>query len=127
MSAAEPPSPTEIEQEFPITADQAQIIADGLSPLQDITDAGASIGQSAEAIPGPGPKLVGVVLQNLSTHVELASVSVETLARVMEFYVEAQAGSFQDLFPPPQVAIEQFGRDFDPVVQSLSNPGQLPE
>ena len=127
MSASEAPSPGDIANEFPISPDEAQVIADAMSPLQDLAGAGGAIGSAMEGIPGPGPKLVGIVLQNLATHADLASVSVETLAHAMTFYVESQTKGLEMLFPPPHVAAEQFGNDIQPLAKALERQrGELP-
>lgn len=119
MSASDAPSPDEVADRFPVTPDEAQVIADAVSPFQDIAGSGAAIGSAIESAPGPGPKLLGTLLQNLATHVDLASVSAETLARALAFYVDAQAGSFETLFPPPHEAIVQFSDDIAPLTDAI--------
>lgn len=122
MSASEPPGPDELADRFPITAVEAQAIADAMSPVQDIASAGASIGAAFENAPGAGPKLVGTVLQNVATHVDLVSNNAETVARAIDFYVTAQGGAVEDLFPPPDRIAQQLEDDAAPLVDLLNNP-----
>lgn len=101
--------------EFPLTAEEAQLIADAMTPLQNFTDIGSSVGNTLEEMPGSGNRLVGSVLRNISTQVNLASQSVEVLARAIDFYVTAQAGALEDLFPPPDVLAAELEQTSEPV------------
>lgn len=119
MSAREPPDPDELVEQFPLSPEEAQAIADAMSPLQNATGVGDSVGNVLEDIPGPGPKLVGSVMRQVSTQVNLASQSAEVLARAITFYAEAQTGSVQNLFPPPYVLADQIQQDIDPAADFI--------
>ena len=121
MSANEAPTPDELADEFPIAPEEAQAIADAMSPLQRIAGAGGSFGGALEDVPGAGPQLVGTVLQNISAQVNLASNSAEAAARAIDFYVAAQSGAMEELFPPPQQIAEQLERDAE-TLASLAVP-----
>lgn len=122
MGASEPPTPDELANEFPITADEAQLIADAMSPLQDIASAGGSVGSAFENAPGVGPQLAGSALNTLATQVDLVSNSAETVARAIDFYVTAQGGAMEELFPPPDQIAAQLDQDAQ-VVADLLQPG----
>ena len=126
MSAAEPPDPVELERELPVSAVEAEALAEALNPLQDLSAAGASFGSAVSNLDAPGPKLLGTVLQNASTHVELMSISLETIAEAVNFYVQSQTQGAGDLFPPPHVALQQVQDDFEPLRQSIENGGPPP-
>jgi hypothetical protein len=111
--SASPPTPEDLQRRFPITSAEAQAIADAMSPLQNITGVGDSFGGALEDLPGAGPKLAGTVLRNISTQVNLASQSAETLARAIDFYVTAQGGAMEDLFPPPDQIAAQLEQDVE--------------
>lgn len=123
MSAQEPPTPEEMAAELPITAEEAESIADAMTPLQNLTDVGSSAGNVMEDLPGPGPKLAGTVLRNVSTQVNLASQSAELVARSIDFYVTAQGGAIEDLFPPPAALAMQLEQDFQTVSEAFPQPG----
>jgi hypothetical protein len=122
MSASGGPTADDLQQEFPISSEEAQAIADAMDPIQNIATMGSALGSGLEQAPGSGTSLAGAVLQNMSTQVDLASVSAETLARAITFYIEAQQESIETLFPPPHVAVQQFGEDMEPLVELLSEP-----
>lgn len=119
MSAAGPPSPEELAMELGITPMEAQRIADAMTPLQDLTGVGSSVGSALSNTPGAGPRLVGTLMENISQQVDLASTSVETLARAMEFYIEAQGESLEALFPPPGELAAQAGEDAQPLIEAI--------
>lgn len=100
---------------LPISPEEAQMIADVLRPAEDLMGVGSSLGAAMEQAPGSGPKLMGAVLQHGAAQAQLASVSVETLARAIRFYVDAQTQAAEDLFPPPHVLAEQIKNDVDPL------------
>lgn len=102
-----PPTPDELAARFPISATEAQIIADAMSPLQDLTGIGSSVGDAMENAPGAGPPFVGSVLKTIALQVNLASQSAETIARAIDFYLTAQGEAAEELFPPPEVIAEQ--------------------
>jgi hypothetical protein len=108
-----PPTPEEMAAQFPIRPEEAQAIADAMTPLQDLTGVGDSFGGALQNVPGPGPKLVGSVLKNISIQVNLASQSAEAVAHAIDFYVQSQAGALEDLFPPPDVMAQQFEGDVE--------------
>lgn len=123
MSASEAPTPEEMAQEFPITPEQARQLAEALTPLQNFTDIGSATGYTLEELPGPGNKLVGVVLRNVATHVNLASQQAELVARVIDFYVTAQTEGMQDLFPPPEVLAAELEANVDTARQAAEGFG----
>jgi hypothetical protein len=123
MSAGQPPSPDELADQFPITPDEAQSIADAMSPLQDLAGAGGSFGSALENAPGAGPQLVGTILQNIAAQVNLASNSAEAAARAIDFYVTAQSSAFDELFPPPNQIAAQLEQDAE-ALSSLTPPGE---
>ncbi len=120
MSASPPPTPDELAERFPISAMEAQAIADAMTPLQNFTNVGSSVGNTLEDVPGPGPKLVGAILRDISTQVNLASQSFETIARAIDFYATAQGGAFEELFPPPQELAAQLEQQADMVIDSAA-------
>lgn len=105
----------EIANGLPITPEEAQIIADSLRPVQDLTGVGSSIGSAMEQAPGSGPKLLGAFLQHGAAQAQLMSVSVETIARAISFYIDAQTQTAEELFPPPEVLAKQIKGDIEPV------------
>lgn len=119
MSASEPPGPEELADEFPISAMEAQLIADSMTPFQDLTGVGSSFGSAMENAPGPGPKFVGSTLKIISMQVDLASQSVETFARAIDFYVTAQGGALEEAFPPPDVLADQLAGDTQPLFEAV--------
>jgi hypothetical protein len=123
MSASGEPSAEDFQQEFPITPEEAQAIADAMDPIQNVATMGSALGSGLEEAPGAGTSLVGSVLKNMSTQADLASVSAETLARAITFYIEAQQESIDTLFPPPHVAVQRFGEDIEPLAELLREPG----
>lgn len=131
MSARGPPTPEELVEATGIGPAEAQAIADSMQPLQDITGIGSSIGSAMAGTDAAGLRLFGTVLEALSQQVDLASTSVESLARAMEFYIEAQTASFEELFPPPSALAEQVSDDAQPLVEALARatnqgtPGNL--
>lgn len=114
MSASEPPTPDEIASEFPISPAEAEQIANAMSPLQRFTGIGDSVGATMEQFPGPGNRLVGAVLRNVSMQVNIAAQSVEMVARIIDFYVTAQGGAIEDLFPPPHVIAQDLQAQMEP-------------
>lgn len=119
MSASGPPTPEELALELGISPMEAQQIADAMTPLQDLTGVGSSVGSALTNTPGAGPRLVGTLLQNIAHQVNLASTSVETVARAMEFYIEAQGESLEALFPPPGELATQAGEDAQPLIEAI--------
>lgn len=119
MSASEPPTPDEIAAQFPVTPDEAAEIADALAPLQRFTGVGDSVGAAMEQFPGPGNRLVGSVLRNVAMQVNMAAQSVELVARIIDFYVTAQGGALEDLFPPPHVIAEDLQTQVRPATQAF--------
>jgi hypothetical protein len=117
-----PPTAADLEQRFPLSAVEAQAIADAMTPLQNLTGVGGSFGNAMEDLPGPGPKLAGTVLRTVSTQVNLASQSAEVVARAIDFYVTAQGGAVEDLFPPPQEMVTQLERDVEAFSDILAPP-----
>lgn len=126
MSAAQPPPPEELQQEFPFSAEEAQAFAEAMGPVQDLLEVGASFGDALEAAPGPGNKLAGALLQQMAAQADLASVSIETIVRAMNFYIEAQVGTFEDLFPPPDVLAEQLQSDVEPLARAVERANDQP-
>ena len=124
MSARQPPTPEELADQAGLDADTAQAIADGMQPLQDLTDVGATFGGALEGMPGTGPRFVAIVLQNAAAQVNLASTSVEALARGLELYFDAQAGSLETLFPPPQQIAAHAGEQAMPLVRAIDRLGE---
>lgn len=119
MSTSGPPTPDEIVEATGVGPDEARAIASAMQPLQDITGIGSSIGSAASQTDAAGMRFVGTALEALSQQVSLASTSAESLARAMEFYVEAQTASFEELFPPPAKLAEQVSDDAMPLVQAI--------
>lgn len=124
MSASEPPTPDELAREFPLTPEQADAFADAMTPVQDITGVGSSIGSALENAPGAGLPFLGTLLQQASAQADLASVSAETLARALEFYIASQTQTAEELFPPPEQLVAEAQRDAEPVFDLLRNPGE---
>lgn len=122
MSASQDPDVTALADEFPISPDEAEIIAEAITPLQNVTGSAAEVGKALDDAPGPGPQLAGALLQNVAAQVNLASTSFETLARAMKFYAKSQTGAVGDMFPPPEVAVEQAQQDVEPLMK-LFAPG----
>lgn len=127
MSANEPPSPAELEAQLPISSVEAQAIADAMDPLQNLASVGDALGSGLQDAPGTGTSLVGSIFQHASTQLDMASVSAETLARAVQFYVEAQTEGFETLFPPPHVAVQQFSDDIAPIAEMLEKGPPRPE
>lgn len=131
MSAEGPPTPEEIVEATGIGPMEAQALANAMQPVQDITGVGGSLGSAMAGTDAAGLRLTGTVLETLSQQVDLASTSVESLARAMEFYIEAQTASFEELFPPPSTLAEQVSDDAMPLVEAIdrlidqSGPGSL--
>lgn len=123
MSAADGPTPDELAEQFPITAEEAQAIADAMTPLQNFMGVGDSLGNSLEDLPGPGPKLVGTVLQNISSQVNLASQNAEVLARAIDFYVTTQADGLEAAFPPPHEIAEQLRQQGETITEAIEQFG----
>lgn len=121
MSASGPPTPQELSDRLGIRPEQAQQIADAMGPVQDLAGVGSSLGSAMEGAPGAGPRLIGALLQNIATQVNFASTSAETVARAFEFYVEAQVGSLETLFPPPEKVAEQVSDDAMPLVEAIAD------
>lgn len=119
MSASDGPTPEELAERFPISPEEAQAIADAMTPLQNLTDSGASLGNVMEDLPGSGPKLMGTVLRNISTQVNLASQNAEVLARAIDFYVTSQTEGFEELFPPPQVLADQLRQQGETITEAF--------
>lgn len=122
MSAQGPPTPEEMAAQFPITAEEAQAISDAMTPVQNVLQAGDNVGNMLEGMPGEGPKLVGTVLQSVSAQANLASQSAEMLARAIDFYVTAQGGAIEELFPPPQELAAQLRAQTEPLTTALDGP-----
>jgi len=122
MSTNEPPSAGDLSDRFPITALEAQAIADAMAPVQDIASASASVGSAFENAPGAGPPLVGAVLTTISQQVDMVSQSAEVIARAIDFYITAQGGQMEELFPPPDVLAEQLRGDIG-IIRDLAVPG----
>jgi hypothetical protein len=124
MPPSGPPTPDELQQQFPISPEEAQAIATAMTPLQDITGVGSSLGSAMEGLPGTGPAFAGTVLQTIAAQVNLTSQSAEAVARALQFYVQAQEESFEAAFPPPDVIAEQLQRTVEPLAEGV---GQFPE
>lgn len=107
----------DVANEFPITPDEAERIADALGPAQQVAGIGSDVGSVMSEAPGAGPQLVGSLLQTLSVQLDLASVSIETLARAVQFYFATQQETAAQLFPPPSEFAAQAQRDFAPLVE----------
>lgn len=122
MSANEPPTPDDVAANTPISAAEAQMIADAMTPVQDIAGVGSSFGSAFENAPGVGPQLVGSVLQTIALQVDLASNSAEAVARGIDFYITAQTGTMEELFPPPEQLAEQL-RDEAMLLRDLTESG----
>lgn len=120
MSAREPATPEELVNEFPITAEEAQAIADAMTPVQNFSDVGASLGNTFEEVPASGPRFLGVILRNLSTQVNLASQNAEVIARAIDFYVTTQTESLEAAFPPPEEIARIIREDFRPLRELAS-------
>lgn len=120
MSANEPPTPSDLEAQLGITAAEAQLIADAMSPLQDLTGVGSSLGSAMASADAPGPAVVGAVLESVALQVNLASTSAETLAHALDFYVQSQSATLEELFPPPSVLAQQVSDDAEPLVQAIA-------
>lgn len=114
-SPGDGPGAAELADRFPISPMEAQMIADAMTPIQDLTGVGSSVGSVMESAPGAGPPFVGSVLKTVSVQVNLASQSAETLARAIDFYVTSQTGSAEELFPPPAQMAEQIRQDAEPL------------
>jgi len=123
MSASGEPTPDDLQNEFPINSEEAQAIADAMDPIQNLAGMGSALGSGLEEAPGAGTSLAGSLLKNFSAQADLASVSAETLARAITFYIEAQSESFEVLFPPPHVALQRFGEDIQPLAELLRDNG----
>lgn len=120
MSASGPPTPDEIAEATGIDPMEAQAIADSMEPLQNLTGVGGSVGSALSDAPGAGPRLVGVMLESMAQQVNLASTSAEAVARAVEFYIEAQTGTLEDLFPPPGEVADKAGQDAEPLVDAIA-------
>lgn len=110
-------------EQFPISATEAQLISDAMTPIQNLTGVGSSVGNALEDVPGAGPALVGSVLQNVATQVELASQSAEMVANIIDFYVKAQGGAVEELFPPPDVLAKDI-RQQTGIIRNAFEPPQ---
>jgi hypothetical protein len=126
MSVSGEPTADDLAAQFPLSAAEAQAIADAMTPFQNIIDVGASGGKVLEDLPGPGLPLAGTMLQHLAAQANLVSVSLETLARALTFYVEAQSKGLAELFPPPHELAAQVERDIQPVSDALRGGAQEP-
>lgn len=113
------PSPAELEQQLGITAQEAQIVADAMTPVQKLAGAGSGIGSALDNAPGAGPRLVGAMLENIAMHVELTASNVETLARALDFYIQAHGEGVRETFPPPHALMQQVSEDVEPLVEAL--------
>lgn len=127
MSANEPPSPAELEAQLPLSAAEAQAIADAMDPLQNLASVGDALGSGLEEAPGTGTSLLGAIFQHTSAQLDMASISAETLARAIQFYIEAQTQGFETLFPPPHMAVQQFSEDIAPLAEMLEEGPPRPE
>lgn len=119
MSAAESPDPQMFIEELGIGPGEAQMIADGMTPLQDFTGVGSALGKAMTGIDAPGPKFLGTVLEQMAINVNLLSTSLETFARGLELYVESQSAVFEEVFPPPDRIADQVGDDVMPLVEAI--------
>lgn len=115
-SVTAPPGPQEIADNFPISPDEAQIITDALAPVQSLTGVGSSFGSAMESVPGRGPPLLGSALKTIALQVNLAAESTQTFARAIDFYLTAQSGTADDLFPPPEQIADQLERQGQPLM-----------
>jgi hypothetical protein len=125
MSVSEPPTPEDYKQVLGVTAEEASAIADAMSPLQSLTAAGADVGSVLESTPGTFPKLVGLVLQNMSTQAELASQSAELVARAITFYIEVQSDVPTSVAPPPAEVLELMRMQYQPLINLVQGDGPL--
>jgi hypothetical protein len=125
MSANDPPSPDDYAEVLGVSAEEAAAIADAMAPLQSLTSAGSDVGGVLESTPGSGPKLVGLLLQNISTQVELASESAELVARALTFYIEVQSDTSAALIPPPQELADTMRAQYQPLLDLLEGDGPL--
>lgn len=116
-----PPGADDIADQFALTAAEAQIITDAMTPLQDLTSVGDSVGVAMENLPGSGPPFVGSALQSISMQADLAAQSAETFARAIDFYVSAQGGAMEELFPPPDQIATELERNAEPL-RALFSP-----
>jgi hypothetical protein len=123
MSASRPPTPEEYSEVLGVTAEEASAIADAMSPLQSLTAAGADVGSVLESTPGAFPKLVGLVLQNMSTQAELASQSAELAARAITFYIEVQSDAPTSIAPPPGEVLELMRMQYQPLIDLVQGDG----
>lgn len=119
MSASGPPTPDEIAQQFDLTPQEADAVANALAPLNQLTSLGEEFGNSLATFDSVGPQLLGVVLQNLSKQVDLAASNTQMIARALQFYIERQQGAATNLVPPPEEAAAQFGEDMRPLVDAI--------
>lgn len=116
----------DVANEFPLTPDEAERIADALGPAQQVAGIGSDVGAVIADSPGAGPQFVGSLLQTLSVQLDLAAVSVETLARAAQFYLATQQEAASQVFPPPSEFAAQARRDFEPLVELLREGGFEP-
>lgn len=117
----------DVANEFPFSPNEAEQIAEALGPAQRVAGIGADVGGVMSDGPGAGPQLVGALLKSLSVHLDLAAVSVETLARAAQFYFATQQEAASGLFPPPSEFVSQAQRDFEPLIELLrEQSGQPP-
>lgn len=123
MSASNEPTADDLQGDFPVSSEEAQAIADAMDPIQNLAGMGSALGSGLEEAPGSGTSLVGSLLKSASAQADLASVSAETLARAITFYLEAQQESIEVLFPPPHVAVQQFEQDIEPLAELIRERG----
>ena len=115
-----------VSDRFPVTIEEAQRIAEAIGPVQQAAGAGSDLGSVLTDAPGEGPQLVGVVLQNLSLHIDLATSSIELITKAAEFYISSQTQTATELFPPPQEAAAQIRQDFEPLRELIQNGPSSP-
>lgn len=123
MSTVEPIGPTALEQNLGVTAQEAQIIADALEPIEKFGSAASGVGSALQDAPGAGPRLVGVMLENMATAIQFTTLNMQTFTRAVEFYVETQTKGLQEVFPPPSEVKRQVDADLEPLVEALF-PGE---
>lgn len=119
MSAQQPPDPETIVGDLGVDPAEAQALADAMAPLQDLTGVGGSLGSALANVDAPGPQFVGTMLQTVALQANLASTSVESLARAIELYVGTQTESLETLFPPPDRIAAEAGEEAAPLVEAL--------
>jgi hypothetical protein len=107
------------QEELPLTQDQAELLAEAIGPVRDVTDTASSFGSVLKNSDSPGPQLVGSVLEAGAIQVEMVASTAEVVARSIEVLAASEAQSLRTLFPPPQQLAADRRREFLDILDQL--------